>query len=71
MPGFFITNTSKCPELVNYDDSRCIKGEFKCREWTVKWNVLDKFIDDKEIILPIIVNFTLYIIQLHPIRKIV
>lgn len=57
MPGFFITNTSKCPELVNYDDSRCIKGEFKCREWTVKWNVLDKFIDDK-----VFINNNLYLV---------
>lgn len=47
MPGFFITNTEKAPELINYDDTRCKKGEIKFGEWTVKWNVLDKFYDDK------------------------
>ena len=47
MPGFFITNTEKVPELNNYDNTRCVKGELKYKQWTIKWNVLDKFFDDK------------------------
>lgn len=47
MPGFFITNTEKVPELNNYDNTRCVKGELRYKQWTVKWNVLDKFFDDK------------------------
>lgn len=47
MPGFFITNTAKSPELKNYDDSRCFKGELKYENWNIKWNALAKFEDDK------------------------
>lgn len=47
MPGFFITNTEKVPELNNYDNTRCVKGELRYEQWTVKWNTLDKFSADK------------------------
>lgn len=47
MPGFFITNTNKVPRLINYDNNLCFCGEFYYNEWTIKWNSLNKYVDDK------------------------
>lgn len=47
MPGFFISQGKIVPSLKNYDDSRCVQGEFKSCGWNIQWNVLDKFFNDK------------------------
>ncbi len=47
MPGFFISNTANVPMLTNYAQSRCVRGELQYDRWTVQWNVLDKYMDDK------------------------
>ena len=47
MPGFFVTNTDKIPELVNYSQNRCIQGKICYKQWTISWNVLNKYQDDK------------------------
>lgn len=47
MLGFFISNTPSVPELKNYDATRCISGEMRCCKWVIRWNVLDKFQNDK------------------------
>ena len=47
MPGFFISQGETVPILKNYDDSRCVQGEFKSCGWNIQWNVLNKFLEDK------------------------
>lgn len=47
MPGFFICNTAMAPKISNYDDSRCFSGELTADGWHIRWNMLDKFTDDK------------------------
>ena len=47
MPGFFITNTAKVPELKNYNNANCVQGEIRYKNWTVCRNVLNKYMDDK------------------------
>lgn len=47
MPGFFITNTEKVPELKNYHNADCIQGEMRYKNWNIRRNVLNKYPDDK------------------------
>ena len=47
MPGFLVANTPQMPQLVNYAQERCVRGEMRCGEWTIRWNVLNKYQDDK------------------------
>ena len=47
MPGFFITNTSRIPELKNYNDSNCKKIYMECCGWKISINTLNKYMNDK------------------------
>lgn len=47
MPGFFITNKTEIPNLKNYNNKNCINGCLRYNEWTIKWNVLNKYLNDK------------------------
>lgn len=46
MPGFLISKYKKVPKLMNYDEKRCVSGEFSTCGWNIQWNVLNKFTDD-------------------------
>lgn len=47
MPGFFISNATVSPELVDYNSSHIIQSEIKVGEYCAKRNTLDRFLDDK------------------------
>lgn len=47
MPGFFVTNTKNVPDLVNYAQERCVRGSMIYKQWSIHWNVLNKYMDDK------------------------